>query len=115
MDPQSSAFVLGLLFGAAKIMTIGTVGFGIGWWRTRARLRALEAARSQPSLTEERLDRLEQGLDYMAIQLDRLVQGQADLNQQLAAGGRARAMLPRPAPTEAPAEGAPPDNPVTPH
>jgi hypothetical protein len=108
MDPQSSAFALGLLFGAAKVMTIGAVGFGIGWWRTRARLRALEAERSQPSLTEERLDRLEQGLDYMASQLDRLVEGQLELGRQLAAGEVAHPALPprQPRAAEPPGEAA---------
>src|SRR5215207_4349980 len=86
MDPELSGFALGLLFGAAKIMTIGTVGFGIAWWRARRRVRELEAAQQQPSLLEERLDRLEQGFDYSATQLDRLVEGQSELSRQLGAG-----------------------------
>jgi hypothetical protein len=83
MDLALSGFALGLLFGAAKVLLIGTVGFGIAWWRTRRRLQLLEAERSQPSITDERLDRLEQGFDYMATQLDRLVAGQAELARQL--------------------------------
>ena len=66
MDLALSGFALGLLFGAAKVLLIGTVGFGIAWWRTRQRLRALESERAQPSLTDERLQRLEQGFDYLA-------------------------------------------------
>jgi hypothetical protein len=83
MDPEASGFVLGLLFGAAKVSIIGAVGFGVAWWRARARIRDLEAAQAQPSLTAERLDRLEQGLDYVASQLDRVVDGQSDLQRRL--------------------------------
>jgi hypothetical protein len=83
MDLALSGFALGLLFGAAKVLLIGTVGFGIGWWRTRRRLHVLEAQQARPSITDERLDRLEQGLDYLASQLDRLVAGQSELARQL--------------------------------
>ena len=83
MDLALSGFALGLLFGAAKVLFIGTVGFGIAWWRTRRRLQFLEAERVQPSITDERLDRLEQEFDYLASQLDRLVSGQAELARQL--------------------------------
>jgi hypothetical protein len=83
MDLALSGFALGLLFGAAKVLLIGTVGFGIAWWRTRRRLQLLETERGQPAITDERLDRLEQGFDYLASQLDRLVAGQAELARQL--------------------------------
>ena len=83
MDLALSGFALGLLFGAAKVLLIGTVGFGIAWWRTRRRLQLLEAERTRPSITDERLDRLEQGFDYLASQLDQLVVGQAELARQL--------------------------------
>ena len=42
MNPELTGFALGLLLGAAKVMTIGTIGFGIAWWRARLRVRALE-------------------------------------------------------------------------
>lgn len=83
MDLALSGFALGLLFGAAKVLLIGTVGFGIAWWRTRRRLHELEAQHAQPSIMDERLDRLEQGFDYLASQLDRLVAGQSELARQL--------------------------------
>ncbi|MGH7586594.1 MAG: hypothetical protein ACREMH_10130 [Gemmatimonadales bacterium] len=83
MDPALSGFALGLLVGAAKVFLIGTVGFGIAWWRTRRRLQVLEAEHARPSITDERLDRLEQGFDYLASQLDRLVEGQGELARQL--------------------------------
>jgi hypothetical protein len=101
MDLAVSGFALGLLFGAAKVLLIGTVGFGVAWWRTRRRLLALEAERGQPSLTDDRLDRLEQGLDYLASQMDRLVADQGTLTRQLAQG-------------DAPRELARPE-PITPH
>jgi hypothetical protein len=76
MDPTLSGFALGLLLGAAKIGLIGTVGFGIAWWRTRARLRRLESAMPDPARLEERLANLESIADYTAGQVSRLVEGQ---------------------------------------
>jgi hypothetical protein len=94
VDLALSGFALGLLFGAAKVLLIGTVGFGIAWWRTRQRLRALEIEHAQPSLTDERLERLEQGFDYLASQLDRLVVGQAELARHLSPRDAPGAALP---------------------
>ena len=85
MDPTLSGFALGLLFGAAKIGVIGTVGFAIAWWRTRTKLRRLEAALPDPARLEERLANLEQISDYSASKLDRLVEAQDALVRQLAA------------------------------
>ncbi|MGH7517042.1 MAG: hypothetical protein ACREOC_06180 [Gemmatimonadales bacterium] len=102
MDLALSGFALGLLFGAAKVLLIGTVGFGIAWWRGRRRLRELEALHAQPSLTDERLERLEQGLDYLATQLDRVVQSQGELVHLIGGGDRRLGELPS-------------GNPVTPH
>jgi hypothetical protein len=76
MDPTLSGFALGLLLGAAKVGFIGTIGFGIAWWRTRAKLRRLESALPDPARLEERLASLEQIADYSASKLDRLVEGQ---------------------------------------
>jgi hypothetical protein len=59
------------------------VAFGIAWWRARSRLRAVE---SQPALTDERLQQLEQGLEYVVSRLDRLGEGQDELRRQLSAG-----------------------------
>jgi hypothetical protein len=89
-----SGFAIGLLLGAAKVLLIGTLGFGIAWWRTRRRLRALEIEHAQPSLTDERLQRLEQGFDYLASQLDRLVAGQAELARRLSPGEAPRVSPP---------------------
>ena len=81
MDPTLSGFALGLLLGAAKVGFIGTVGFGIAWWRTRAKLRRLESALPDPARLEERLASLEQIADYSAGKLDRLVEGQEALGR----------------------------------
>jgi len=85
LDPTLSGFALGLLLGAAKVGAIGTVGFGIAWWRTRAKLRRLEAALPDPARLDERLANLEQLSDYSASKLDRLVEAQDALVRQLAA------------------------------
>jgi hypothetical protein len=84
MDPTLSGFALGLLLAAAKVGLIGTVVFGIAWWRTRTKLRRLESALPDPAQLQERLASLEQIADYTASQMDRLVQVQDDLAKQLA-------------------------------
>ncbi|MFL5494528.1 MAG: hypothetical protein ACJ8DC_09120 [Gemmatimonadales bacterium] len=88
-----SGFALGLLLGAAKIGAIGTVAFGIAWWRTRRKLRRLEAALPDPASLAERLVNLERMTDYSASQMDRLIESQDALARQLAAP-TAKASLP---------------------
>jgi hypothetical protein len=83
MELALGGVALGLLLGAAKVLLIGTVGFGIAWWRARRRIQELERLAAQPSPGEERLDRLEQNLDYVASQLERIAQGQAELVRQI--------------------------------
>ena len=95
MDPTLSGFALGLLLAAAKVGAIGTVAFGIAWWRTRKKLRRLEAALPDPTSLAERLANLEQMADYSASQMDRLVESQDALARQLAAPP-AKASLPEP-------------------
>ena len=60
MDPQLSAAAIALLFGAAKIGVIGTVGFAVAWMRARSRIRILEEHNSQQLAPDlgERIDRL---------------------------------------------------------
>jgi hypothetical protein len=86
MDPQLSAAAIALLFGAAKIGLIGTVGFAIAWFRARDRIRRLEAQASHPSVTAagERLDRIEETLEYVAAQLDRIAATQEEVRLELA-------------------------------
>lgn len=84
MDPQLSGFALGLLLGAAKAGILGTIGFAIAWWRTRSKLRQMEAALPDPGRLEERLANLEQISDYSASKLDRLVESQDALIRRLA-------------------------------
>ena len=86
MDPQLSGFALGLLFGAAKIGAIGTVAFGVAWWRVRRKLRRLE--RASADQIEARLASLEESAQLSAGQLDRLLDAQ----------DAARRVLPAPLP-----------------
>ena len=72
MEPELSGFALGLLFGAAKTLAITTGIFGVAWWRGKRRIRELEAELGRPALDTERVDRLEQSLEYIMVQLDRL-------------------------------------------
>ncbi len=93
MDPTLSGFALGLLLGAAKVGLIGTVVFGVAWWRTRAKLRRLEATFPDPAELAERLANLEQIADYTASHMDRLVKTQEEMAQQLS-GRPANTSLP---------------------
>ena len=86
MNPTLSGFALGLLLAAAKVGAIGTVGFGIAWWRTRKRLRRLETALPDPVVLAERLANLEQMADYSASRIERLIESQDALTRQLGAG-----------------------------
>jgi hypothetical protein len=71
MDLQLG-IVLGLLAGAAKVLGIAAVGFGIAWWRSRKRVRELEAKQHEVPELQERLDRIERSIEYMASQFERL-------------------------------------------
>lgn len=86
MDPQLSGFALGLLFGAAKIGAIGTIGFGIAWWRTRRKLQRLESALPDPGILEERLAALEQNSDYIGAKIAELGAAQHQVLRQLGGG-----------------------------
>lgn len=85
MNPQLSAAAIALLFGAAKIGLVGTVGFAVAWVRARARIKQLEhlVAQRGESGRDERIDRIEQAVDYMASQLDRMVEVQERPARQL--------------------------------
>jgi hypothetical protein len=88
MDPQLSGFALGLLFGAAKLGAIGTIGFAIAWWRTRRRLQRLESALPDPSVLDERLASLERNSDYIGAKIAELGEAQNQILQHLGAGDR---------------------------
>jgi hypothetical protein len=85
VDPQLSGFALGLLFAAAKVGAIGTIGFAIAWWRTRRKLHRLESALPDPAVLNDRLATLEQTTDYMGARLAELADTQALLVRQLGA------------------------------
>lgn len=107
MDPQLSGFALGLLFAAAKVGAIGTIGFAIAWWRTRRKLQHLERVLPDPGVLEERLANLEQNSDYIGAKLAELGEIQTRLLQHLGAPPR----LPEPARRE----GDDTRPPITPH
>ena len=83
MDPTLSGFALGLLLGAAKLGLIGSVVFGVLWWRARARLRRLEVSSPDPAQLEERLASIERIADYTASQMDRLIKSQEEGPREL--------------------------------
>ena len=68
----SIGVALGLLFGAAKVLAIGTAGFGIAWWRARKQVQKLEAAAHEVPELDARLERIERSLDYIASRLEQI-------------------------------------------
>jgi hypothetical protein len=76
--------LLGGLIVAAKVFAIGAVGFGIAWLRARDRIRRLEAeGHIDPLSMQERMERLEGGLDSVTAALDRLAAGQSEIQRRL--------------------------------
>jgi hypothetical protein len=110
VDPQLSGFALGLLFAAAKVGAIGTIGFGIAWWRTRRKLQHLEQVLPDPGRLDERLASLEQTTDYIGAKLSELADTQALLTRQLNPTFD-RSTLPKPAREDV----SDPQTPRTPH
>jgi hypothetical protein len=88
MDPQLSGFALGLLLGAAKLGALGTIGFGIAWWRTRRKLNRLENALPDPGVLEERLATLERNSDYVGAKLAELGEAQNQVLRHLTGAPR---------------------------
>jgi len=86
MNPELTGFALGLLLGAAKIMTIGTVGFAIAWWRARRRVRELEAEAREAELEaagSDRIRQLEGSVAHLSAQLHQLLEAQSALTMRL--------------------------------
>lgn len=110
MDPQLSGFALGLLFAAAKVGAIGTIGFAIAWWQTRRKLQRFEQALPDPGRLDERLASLEQTTDYIGAKVSELADTQALLLRQLNPS-LDRSALPKPMPEEV----SDPHTPRTPH
>ncbi|MEO8226320.1 MAG: hypothetical protein ABI637_02765 [Gemmatimonadota bacterium] len=90
MDPQV-AFMVGALVASVKGLGLLAIGAGVGWWRARRRIRELEGQLLQVA-TDARgvgsgdAERLEQGLDYLATQVQALAEEQRQLVRHLPPG-----------------------------
>jgi hypothetical protein len=83
------AVTITLLVGSSIVASIG-------WWQTRRRLRQLEGRNAAEPRTDPRIDRLEQLVDAMAMQVDRVTEAQDFLTRVVT---ERRSQLPaRPAP-----------------
>ncbi|MBA2627004.1 MAG: hypothetical protein H0U85_03260 [Gemmatimonadales bacterium] len=87
MDTQV-ALILGALIASVKGLGLVAIGAGFGWWRSRRRVKELEAqlleaARGQQALGSGDAERLEQGIDYLAAQISTLADEQRKLMQTL--------------------------------
>jgi len=90
-------FVVGALIASTKGLALVALGFGIAWWRTRARLRRLEDERpALPPEVDQRLERLESSLEHLHGTLARIAAGQDQLRQALPPARPAEARPPVP-------------------
>ena len=79
------AVTITLLVGSSIVASIG-------WWQTRRRLRQLEGRNAAEPRTDPRIDRLEQLVDAMAMQVDRVTEAQDFLTRVVT---ERRSQLPR--------------------
>ena len=89
MNPELTGFALGLLLGAAKVLAIAALGFGVAWWRARARIRDLEADQLvlDRQLSEnDNLRQIQESLSEMRLSLSQLNRTHAGLLKQLSGG-----------------------------
>ena len=86
-----------LLFLTTMIATSGAVGFAIAWVRARDRARHAEERLAERALPGgASTERVEQALETMAQELERLSEGQRFTTELLA--GRSEAARPQPLP-----------------
>jgi hypothetical protein len=82
MDADTTITALVLALGA---MTTGALGFAVAWIRARERaLRAEQRLVDRSASGDERAERFERALDAMAIDLERLAEGQRFTTKLLA-------------------------------
>jgi len=80
MDPDA---IITALVVACSCLAVSTIGFAVSWVRSRE--RAIRAGVHHLSAeTESLLDRLSQGQDQAALELERLAEGQRFLTKILA-------------------------------
>ena len=93
MDNDGTAQLLLLAFTLA---TSGAVGFAIAWVRARDRARHAEERLAERALSGgASTERVEQALESMSLELERLAEGQRFTTELLA--GRSEAARPLPA------------------
>jgi hypothetical protein len=82
MDVEGTAQVLLL---ALAVVTSGAVGFAIAWVRARDRVRHLEQQLAGRALSGDAgSERVEQALEAMTLELERLAEGQRFTTELLA-------------------------------
>ena len=89
----------------AVVLLVTSIGFAIAFVRARERVLRERAERAQPrALESSRTDRIEQAIDAIAVEVERLAEAQRFTSHLLAERERTPAELPsvpRPAPERA--------------
>lgn len=68
------------------------VGVLLRWFQHRERMARIAAERDRPPVDDARLERLEQAMDAMAIEVERIGEGQRYLTRLLSEGAGGRSL-----------------------
>ena len=81
-----SDMVFSALILASGLLTVSTIGFAVAWIRARERaIRAEQHAAPAPGLGgDARVDRLEQAVEAMVVEVERMAEGQRFVSKVLA-------------------------------
>lgn len=79
-----SDVVFSLLIIASGVFAAGTLGFGIAWVRARERAIRAERGLAQALPGDSRFERLEHAVDTIAVEVERISEGQRFLTRVLA-------------------------------
>ena len=92
-----SDVVFSLLILASGVFAASTIGFAVAWIRARERaIRAEQQQGAQVPVGDARFDRLEEAVESMAVEVERMAEGQRFVSKLLAERpGQERVTTPR--------------------
>jgi hypothetical protein len=76
--------VFSLLVVTSGVLAVSTVGFAVAWLRARERAIRAEPHVGQPRDGDARMERLEHAMESMAVEVERMAEGQQFVSRLLA-------------------------------